>query len=204
MKKNILLLGTAPEIVGPMQELVRGGEDFTLRCSDYLKGLDLLQNGVADAVVMELQGNLTHLQDVFYMLETNGLTPAVLAYELLPDGSVSYSLSDTELLPGGERLRRLFLKAVGRERTCTRVWFRTAPHPEIPPEDFMRARGREEALKEIVRGCSAGELRFYRKLHDFDLRGRGYYLFFRELHYVEYREHRSYKDVLNQDRKSVV
>ena len=35
---------------------------------------------MADAVVMELQGNLTHLQDVFYMLETNGLTPAVLCF----------------------------------------------------------------------------------------------------------------------------
>ena len=55
-------------------------------------------------------------------------------------------------------------------------------------EQYFRMK-REAALMEIMRGCTSREIREYKRKYAFDLRGKGYYLFYWELQNAEYNKH---------------
>ncbi len=198
MKRNILLVSSCQEVVEPLQRIAEQEKTFILWNQNLLSGMDMILNGVVDAIILELDHNAPRLQDLIFAMENLEHMPAILLFERQSGGGLLYSVSAEELIPLTEELIALFLRAEEeRGFKCRRGFFRPAPYAGQNPDDYARDRGREEALREIVRGCSPGELSVYQRLFRLDLKRRGYYLFFRELQSIEYREHRIYKDVLN-------
>ena len=195
MKRNVLLIGSCQSLSESLQRIADREKGFILWNPELLSGVDLVLNGVADAIMLELDHNASRLQDLIFAMEGLEQYPPILVFERMPDGCYRYSVTTEELLPLTTDLVALFLRAMEGQR-CTRAYFRTAPYPGQDLDGYARERGREEALKEIVRGCCAGEMSRYQRLFRLDLKRQGYYLFFRELQGIEYLEHRIYKDVL--------
>ena len=198
MKRNILLISSCRTVLEPLQRIAEREKTFILWNHELLSGMDMILNGVADAIILELDNNAPRLQDLIFAMEGLERYPAMLLFERMPDGTFRYSATVEELLPFTEDLIALFLRAMKEQGCrCRRGFFRPAPYAGQDKSEYAMERGREEALREIVRGCSAGELSHYQKLFHLDLKRSGYYLFFRELQSIEYLEHRMFKDILN-------
>ena len=150
----------------------------------------------AEAMILQIESPVAYSQNLTYEMEMADYFPALLMFERCGDGSIRYVLADEDLIPLSKELGEAFEAALGEAVPCSRTYYRTTVWNDNV-EDFIATTGRQEALKEILRGCSAKELDIHRAKYDLDLRDNGYYLFFWQLNYVSYMEHRSYKDIYN-------
>lgn len=150
----------------------------------------------AEALILQMEYPVAYAQNLTYEMEMANYFPAVLMFERCEDGSIRYVISDEDLIPLSRELAEFFEAAVGESCVCERTYYRTTVWNDNL-DNFVNTTGRQEALKEILRGCSAKEFDIHRERYDLDLRDSGYYLFFWQLNYVSYMEHRSYKDIYN-------
>lgn len=149
-----------------------------------------------EALILQIESPVAYAQNLTYEMEMADYFPAVLMFERCADGTIRYVITDEDLIPLSAELAEIFEAAMDGRFDCSRTYYRTTVWND-DLENFAYKTGRQEALKEILRGCSAKEFNIHRAKYDLDLRDNGYYLFFWQLNYVSYMEHRSYKDIYN-------
>ena len=150
----------------------------------------------ANALILQKVSPVAYAQNLTYEMETAGYFPAVLMFERCDNGLIRYVITDTELIPLSRELAEVFESAMEGHFCCDRSYYRTTVWNNNAA-DFADSIGRREALREILRGCSNQELNIHREKYNLDLKDSGYYLFFWQLNYISYMEHRSYKDIYN-------
>lgn len=178
------------------EELCSDEETLVCCTSSYEDCLQLSLKQNASILILQIRSPVFHLQDLFYELQEAGCFPAILAFEVTDSRHIRYTVSNPETFPCVKRLAQQFCRALADACICEMAHFRTTPW-EGDMVRFADRAGREEALKEILRGCTQEECRQHQQDYGFDFRNSGYYLFFWELQSVEYTEHRLYKDIYN-------
>lgn len=168
----------------------------TICAQTYGESMHLAMAGRQRPLILQLQAPVSEAQDMMTGLQTASHCPAVLLYEVLPDGSIHYSISDPETTPTVRELEAEFLAALEPCCRCKKVYFRSTLW-DGDVALFAEKAGRVEALKEILRGCPADEIQVHRQQYLLDLKDQGYYLYFWELQMIEFVEHRTYKDIYN-------
>ena len=121
--------------------------------------------------------------------------PPVLLFEIHSDGRIIYTISNPERTPLIKLVEVEFCAALD-DYCCERAYFRSTVW-EGDVGHFAERAGREEALKEILRGCSTEEFQMLQQQYRLDLKNQGYYLYFWEMQMIEFAEHRTYKDIYN-------
>ena len=150
-----------------------------------------------DALVLQLQihSDVAACLDFMHDLDTLTYCPAMLLFEKLEDGTITFTTTDATLNSFAAEISKLFQAAVRKGYSAHFALFRPAILEQTLLKDSVL--GREEALSEILRGSSRKEIDLYKKFYGLDLRDHGYYLFFWELQRTEYQNHYYHKDVYN-------
>ncbi len=150
----------------------------------------------AAVLILQAKSPVAGAQDLMCDLQLARIFPAVLFFEERPERELQYTATGPFTHLRSVEVESLFYRALGAGYTCTKRYFRTTAWKNS--EGFYGGRtGFDEALKELLRGCTREEYAIYKKEYGLDLRDRGFYLYFWDFQYIEYMEHRSYKDIYN-------
>ncbi len=192
-----IIVASSSDVCAAIQWYLGKQLGWELSCAaTYREGLEQALSSRDSLLILQLQSPVYEVQDMMTDLQTAVHCPAVLLYKILPENEILYSISDPEFTPTVKELEKGFLAAFQSSFTCKKVYFRsTVWHGDV--ERFAAKAGREEALKEIIRGCTAEELQLHQRQYKLDFKGKGYYLYFWDLQMIEYTEHRAYKDIYN-------
>lgn len=188
---------------GAVRNLLAGASpecgDFTMKCwMDVFPEHFFSSAGEhTDALIIQASFPMCHAQDLMLDLEAADYCPAIILFTIMPDGSIQYVLSDETVLPLSEQLAAYFEEALNHVHPCRRVYYRSAVWREETADTFCIQSERQNALNELLLGCTHREIQYYRERFGFDFRDRGYHLFFWELNFMVYVGHRMYKDVYN-------
>ncbi|MGN1002891.1 MAG: helix-turn-helix domain-containing protein [Oscillospiraceae bacterium] len=195
---NFITLFADDDIAALLEEKFAEDDRFRtlFRAKNYSECLAPSVAKPADALILQKVSPVAYAQNLTYEMEMADYFPAVLMFERCENGLIRYVITDTELIPLSQELAEVFESAMAGHFSCDRSYYRTTVWNNNTA-DFTDSAGRSEALREILRGCSDQELNIHRETYNLDLKDSGYYLFFWQLNYVSYMEHRSYKDIYN-------
>ena len=197
MSTNITLFSD-DDIADRLKSGFSVSNDFRIceRAENYSGCLASVSSGESQALILQVKLPVAYAQNLMCDLEMINCYPAVLLFELCQDGSIRYATTDPDTIPLSTPLADAFLSALSPFYACTLTHTRTTVWDDNIPA-FAAFSGRQEAMREILRGCTERELDIHRRRYGLDLKGQGYHLFFWELRYIEYVEHRSFKDIHN-------
>ncbi len=150
----------------------------------------------AKAIILQVRSPVSTAQDLMYELQSAQFYPVMLLFEVVDGQHLRYSTTDVDAYPFSAELARQFCGALEGRYQCEHAYFRTTVW-DGDMRQFAEKEGHAAALRELLRGCTDEEFARHKERYGFDLRGEGYYLFFWELQYIEYVEHRIYKDLYN-------
>lgn len=149
-----------------------------------------------DILMLQVKSPIANAQDLMYDLQSASFAPMLLLFELQGDGRLRYTTSDKRANPKAAVAADYFEQALSGDYRCSHASFRTTVWDDNV-QRFAEKVGRNECLKEILRGCGEEEFVVHRERYALDLKETGYYLFFWELMDLEYSNHRLYKDIYN-------
>jgi YesN/AraC family two-component response regulator len=151
----------------------------------------------ADAVILQLQieSDVASCLNLMHEIDRSDYPLVILLFEKISRNKIIFTATDSTLNLLANHVSECFEKAVGKNYAVNYALFRPATMGYDRLVDS--ALGKDEALLEIIRGCSKEESDIYKKLYTLDLRDNGYYLFFWELQNLEYHDHFCNKDVYN-------
>lgn len=180
-----------------LQEHLGDKLNWTLWSADtYDACFHLSMSHKESAILLQMRSPIHPAQNMMIDLQGENHRPPILLFAKLSEDRIIYTVSDPEITPMVKPLEEAFHAALDGLYSCERMYFRSTVWQQNEAYFVQRA-SRDEALKEILRGCPAEELRMHQQQHNLDLKNQGYYLYLWEMHMIEFAEHRTYKDIYN-------
>ncbi len=167
-----------------------------LYAGDITDCFDTVYSNRCSGLIIELMPPYSSVQDLMYDFQKRAYFPSILLFSYESDGSINYTLSDSEAYPFSGMLAAFFESAFSEKQFVRRVFFRTTDW-ENNYDNAVSTLLKREALEELLRGCTEAEFETFRKKYDFNINEKGCTLFFWELQNIEYAEHKSFKDIHN-------
>jgi hypothetical protein len=165
------------------------------RADSYHDCLEVSLRNNVSLFILQAKPPITHLDDLLFSLQSSGISPVYLLFQVYEPGKIRYATTSTTN-PMAVKLGEMFQQAMKDRYECELISFRSTLLSENmrPSAESV---GRHESLLEILRGCNQKEFLYYRDEFKLNLKDNGYYLFFWELMGVEFTDHESNKYIYN-------
>lgn len=193
-----IILYADGDITKAIEKAVSQSGDFYIskKVESYSDCLSIVPQAGVNIMILQVNDHIYKVQNLLHDLNLMDRNPLFILFEVRETGKICYTTTNQNIYPQVKSAARLFENALEGMYKCGFSYFRTAAWNEDALQ-YTDAASRCSAVIEILRGCTAEECLIYRKRFNLDLKENGYYLYFCEIQYSEYRDHMINKDVYN-------
>lgn len=198
MSCNIILCVKNNDIRDTLENAILQSNDFHIsrKVQTFSECLPTSETG-ADLMILQYTEYVYQIQDLLYDLDCMNTISLFIIFKVNRNSEILYTTSNQDHFPQVKAAAQLFESVLSGTYKCRFSYFRHTYWENNALEYYPDYTLRNFAIMEILRGCSENELTVYKNLYNLDFKEKGYYLFFSEMQYTEYRGHMINKDVYN-------
>lgn len=172
-------------------------KEFIIRyvTNSYEICIEKAVNLKADIILFQLTHPIIHVQNFLVDLQHANVSPTLLAFHVNPENEIAYSVTSIPNQHLLNRLKHFFHLSLIEKYNCRFNSIGEEKDNNLIMSSRIKKLERTEYLKDILRGVTAKEFLYYKKIGNLNLNASGYYLYICNLMDLEYSDHDLNKNI---------